>query len=361
MKLSIKENAWDSLEYAIQYYCKFLKLKNRKQSKKTHLKMTIIMLHNAIELFLKSILMDVNEFLIYDMNNIKQKKEIVKMYRNNHINSKDDTVESILTRNPAIKTIEFSEALELCASLLDMNYKYYVCCKQIAEYRNMIIHFGINLDREYYRVILCIDGLLKFVFTYNEGISQYISPNGPDISKESPLFKYVSLINDSENVLKEEYKESNEIRISKLIGIIVECINGQELNSKLDSMNIKIYIFEVDGEFKGIHIKYNNEYKDNIYLEMDFSPFHNIVYFKEYNSLQPFIIISNDKEEKKNLLFFKSNIENQKDWYENRFWAKYKNIISSFYFDAESFNRVLQLTCERVKDIFDNWDDSSRE
>lgn len=355
MKLTIRENAWDSLNYAIHYYSKFLKLENRKESEKTYLKMTIMMLHNAIELFLKSILKDIDEFLIYDMNNINRKKELIKVYQENRADSKNTDFENILAQNPMIKTIEFSEALELCNSLLDMNYKYYVCCKWIAEYRNMIIHFGINLDKEYYKTILCIDGLFKFIFSYGDGIAKHISPNGPDIRKDSPLYMYTSFINDSEKALKKEYEESNKLRISKIIDIITDCINNESLTKTLDSMNMKVSLFKSDDEFRGIYIEYNNEFKDNIYLEMDFSPLHNIIFFREYNGLQPFIIISNDKEEK-DLIFFKNDIENQNDWYEDKFWRKYKNILSSFHFDNESFIRVLELTCKRVKEIFDNWD-----
>lgn len=356
MKLTLRENAWDSLNYAYEYYTKFLNLENKKKSEKTFLKMTIIMLHNAIELFLKSLLIDIDELLIYDMNNLNKKRELVRLFydQKKDINT-NINFENIAIQNPGVKTIDFSEALELCASTFNINYKYYVCCKWISEYRNMITHFGINLDNEYYKVILCIDGLFEFVFS-SQGIAKELNTKELHLTENSPLYKYLGIMNHSEKELIRVYREEHKSRIDEITDMIEQCLSDSHLLERLKSMNILMTPYKVDNVFNGINIEYKNEYNNKLYLEMNFSPLQNIVYFREYNGLQPFIIICNDSDKEKDLIFISEDIENQNDWYDEKFWRKYSTITSCYHFEYKFFLKILELTCTRMKKIYDEWD-----
>ena len=81
MFLSLADNALDSIQYGLRSYKQFLSLPNKHlDNNPTHLKVAILMIHNGVELVLKHYLSSLNELLIYDLKDDKNKELFFNAY-----------------------------------------------------------------------------------------------------------------------------------------------------------------------------------------------------------------------------------------------------------------------------------------
>lgn len=145
MKFKLIDNAVDSLTTFIEFYKK--ETKNTKEYNK-YLKLSIMMLHNSVELLIKSILVKENELIIYKdlkddaiINALKQKK-------------KHQKIEDYLIKNEKVKTIDYQTCVEYYCKLYDIDNKYKNVLNNLGFLRNSIMHLGIDKSsgKNYYDI-----------------------------------------------------------------------------------------------------------------------------------------------------------------------------------------------------------------
>lgn len=164
MFLSLRDNAFDSIQYGLDSYEKFLLLPNKHlEDNPTHLKVAIIMIHNGVELVLKYYLSCLNELIIYDLKEDKKKDLFFKAYATRLSNPETTLEKYFLEQNISIKTIDYSEIIKIFKSIYSPTDKEFWCLKKIGIYRNQVTHYGINLQNDYYGVLQSLHGVLDLI------------------------------------------------------------------------------------------------------------------------------------------------------------------------------------------------------
>lgn len=182
MIFKLTESAVDSLDLAVDFYEKYMRDKQNK-----HLKLTIICLHNSIELFSKQILYEENEMYIFKDSfkeffnylNMKEKKSF-KEYLD---------IKSIFT-NLNVKTINYSECSKRLKIVFKNEFKkeYELIFKDIGRLRNNIIHFVTNNTDDIYRVLAIINKGFDLI---SEFFYPVLKGNIEDKSIENRLTKVI--------------------------------------------------------------------------------------------------------------------------------------------------------------------------
>ena len=84
MEIHVTDNAINSLEVGLEFYNKFLDNSDNIDISVSHfgnLKFTVVGIHNAIELLTKSILLDINELIVFKVD-IDNDPELCYMLKN---------------------------------------------------------------------------------------------------------------------------------------------------------------------------------------------------------------------------------------------------------------------------------------
>ena len=147
MKYSLQDNARNSLQLAIEFFGyseQFEHFMCLDKNEESNLKIALSFLENALELLLKLILSR------QDPNCIYTKPTIEQINAARAIAEKDDSISydeaMILIGN--VKTITYSQAIDLYAIQYRANSKIKSVLKKIGYLRNAVTHLGINTEEE---------------------------------------------------------------------------------------------------------------------------------------------------------------------------------------------------------------------
>ena len=166
MRFNLLENGLNSLQYSVKFYEEYLHGNEKYQLEGAgKLKLTIICLHNSIEVLLKEILNSISELLIYKnvadqaiLNALRSRQENTFLVMNIH--------EILLLRDSDIQTINYNECLKRVKEIFDISDRDYNNLLQLGLMRNKITHFGIDKQSEIYQILRNINRAYRFVLDF---------------------------------------------------------------------------------------------------------------------------------------------------------------------------------------------------
>ena len=173
MQFGVMDNARDSLIHALDYYTKYIEGHKNWTDDDIYmeyfsfLKMSVLLTHHAIELFMKISLSEVNELFIYENLSDNLILDIHAFKVKNK--SKTPLIGSVLSENCNVKTIDYNTLVIRFSRIFNLSKDLSVALNYLGDYRNKIAHLGIEMPMEYYKVISAINGALKVIKdkTYN--------------------------------------------------------------------------------------------------------------------------------------------------------------------------------------------------
>ena len=263
MEYELLSNAVNSLRIGLSFYRKYINLENHYCGDQGNLKMTIICIQHATELFLKRLLSDVNELLIIEDF---KKDSFLKLYA-----GIIDYREKYKTKVPLfhylngehiIHTIKYEDLIERCTTIYNFDVQSQGFLKDLGRYRNKLMHMGINKQIDFYEVLLTINGTLRLLEDLIPKIKPYYN------SEKKCLNGIYKRIDDIINLSLPLISDSWEAYWS-------ECFEDME-NSFIDLEN--------DTDFTEVLYKYN------LKMTIDWGNYRPSTFFKI-----TFISLINDK------------------------------------------------------------------
>lgn len=362
MVYTLANNAISSLNIAIEYFKK-LYYNNEKYNASEideAFKICIIFLENALELLLKTILVEDDPLSIY----VYPKSKIIQNALSRV--SESMRLEDILIGEGNFKTITYSEAIELYNNKFHSSEKVYQILKNLGEVRNAITHFGI--DRANSKDKLMIEMLNVFDVIYN-----YLYPQLVKIDRIEHIFTsddlFVETIHGTKLLFDENYIYNN---IVDFLDELMESAEDFTLSCRLSDPSSKIYEFtnlmksviedskfsnllernQAKIEFQTCDCSANNFFFDIIKegeifdtLFSCYSRFFNVTAFCNEVDVIYFLVVHDDHEL---YLYDHNSISSWPQWDEaepDRLWVK----------DCENgLCQKLNLTKRNILKIFDN-------
>jgi len=278
MEIHVTENAINSLEVGLDFYNRFLDNLDNLDISVSHfgnLKFSMVAIHNAIELLSKSILLDVNEMIVFNLD-IEKDSVLCDMLRTQFYKKRKKAhiaYNAVFSKNN-YKTIEYSKCILLIKKIFNdkINQDNSSTLESLGEYRNTLTHLGYASIFEWYKILIVLNKTLRLILEfYIDNISnseKYFSKETIDLIKKTLL--------KSEKELPDLWLASNEAIL-------------EEVNNKLDSYfdsNIKIDEVNQDKEY-GFYEKVAFKYKYN-------SEDVNLKWIFKYSYLNEAIIIIDD-------------------------------------------------------------------
>ncbi len=268
MKFKLIDNAVDSLTTFIEFYKK--ETKNTKEYNK-YLKLSIMMLHNSVELLIKSILVKENELIIYKdlkddaiINALKQKK-------------KHQKIEDYLIKNEKVKTIDYQTCVEYYCKLYDIDNKYKNVLNNLGFLRNSIMHLGIDKSsgKNYYDIHNTLYETINI-------ITNIMYPQLPPLHK---AFKYNDISDFLDDFLEvarfneqEMFTEKNELFIYNFDLMLKDIFNSDKFKDflKINNLMVEYEMYDIDDFNIMINILNNkNQIIEQFYNDLSF--YNNII------------------------------------------------------------------------------------
>ncbi len=163
MNFSLEKNAMSSLNIAIEHFKEFYYRGNNYSNSKfdENIKITIIFLENAVELFLKRLLIKKDRFCIYGD---KAKQKIEKILKKTKENC---NLEKVLMRENDIFTIGYSQTVSEYIKKYSSSNRTKCILNELAIMRNKLTHYGIEItEKEYVGIYSVL--INTFDVIYNE-------------------------------------------------------------------------------------------------------------------------------------------------------------------------------------------------
>jgi hypothetical protein len=260
MEIHVKDNAINSLEVGLQLYNKFLNNLNNIDISVTHygnLKFSVIAIHNSIELLTKSILLDINEFLVFK-SEVETDDILCGLLRDQYSRKKSKAnlaYHAVFSTN-SYKTIEYGKSILLLYKIFNdkLSKNNYETLKKLAEYRNTLTHLGYASTFEWYKILVVLNKSLELILEF------YINNL---IKAEEYFTKRIK--NNIEKTLKKSKEHiediwiaSNEWILDTINGILSECLGIEAVkinNAEIDTG----YGYEL---YKKVNFTYN--YKSEV-------------------------------------------------------------------------------------------------
>ena len=347
MFLSLADNALDSIQYGLRSYKQFLSLPNKHlDNNPTHLKVAILMIHNGVELVLKHYLSSLNELLIYDLKDDKNKELFFNAYSIILDKSPLTLERYFLEENISMKTLDYSELIKIFNHIHKPTNKEFWCIKKLGEYRNQVTHYGINLQNDYYGVLQSLHGSLELIL---EG----------KLSKTLPADKWNPLANTFDSLFlqsEEQYINewaNNNLHIFTLISTATEeWLNSPSTISTL-SQNTLTFSWSPPSDpiYQEFYISTSNKQTYPFYLIK--VPFLNVTFFaddEDWRGPIYFLIdhnINKPKQSIPQIYFFKEPLKYANyEYCDIDFWkdSSYKSIRKTMHLNKENFQYCLSET-----------------
>ncbi|RMC97791.1 hypothetical protein D9O40_14265 [Clostridium autoethanogenum] len=254
MEIHVIENAVNSLEVGLDFYNKFLDNIDNLDISVSHfgnLKFTVVAIQNAVELLSKSILLDVNELIVFNLD-IENDPVVCNMLRDQFYKKHKKAniaYNAVFSRND-YKTIEYSKCISLIMKIFNnkINQKNYNTLSLLGEYRNTLTHLGYASTFEWYKILIVLNETLKLILKfYIENINnfdRYFSNETIELIKVT--------LEKSDKILPDLWVASNDP--------ILEDINSKLDNYFSNGINIdEIKQDKVYGFYESIIFKYKED------------------------------------------------------------------------------------------------------
>jgi hypothetical protein len=334
MRLTIIENAIDSLENAIEHtdwLCTYSSYEDNDNIK--HIKQAILSINNAMELFVKITLSEINELLIYSYS--ENIDIICKCLKEKGSETLHDY---IVKNNYNVTTIGYSKCIDILFMATDIPFKYKKMMKKLNEIRNKFMHFGIDSSDEYYEWLYCMANVMKMLVEediFYEKIKKNLTENEL-LDKASDIYNTVfSLEKKFDELWSEKYFDE----IESIIELFKSEIDKTEITLSVD--NLLPDIEELG--FIPCIIRQLEEQKIEFYLEN--RPEECALVLAGDNNFGPIFAVFPLGNSKKDKVYICKDdyviIEKNNDLEE--FWninGKYKEIASKFRLDSVNSQSV---------------------
>lgn len=280
MKIKLIDNAVDSIQITMELFSKYINCIEEYDNR--YLKMTIIFLHNSIELLLKALLIQKDELLIY------KDKEQTALEKAKAALDNSVSLDEYLIKDLNVQTIPYSELLDEYVHHFHCSEKVYNVLKLLGRYRNAITHFGIDKSDDVDRVMNVIYETFAFIL--------YDLDN--KLIDVHEYFEYYDMRDILEPLYedgltaqqKSSCKNPNK-KIKKFTDMLANVINSEKFKNFIKEKNIEI---------KGIFTDYDNndfsyelcnkEYKLYVDLVTDYKPYYNLTFFTEVEGYILFVV-----------------------------------------------------------------------
>lgn len=145
MILHLVDNGTASLIMGLNSLSNFItKPSNGEVEFYSELKFAVFGIHNAIELYSKKLLSNIDDLLIYD-SKLLDDKDVLKYMGRRRTRGKHVNLDYYLvTRNKDFATIGFQKCVERLNSCYELDKGYVLNLYALNRYRNILMHFGIE-------------------------------------------------------------------------------------------------------------------------------------------------------------------------------------------------------------------------
>ncbi|WP_252214229.1 hypothetical protein [Clostridium sp. VAP41] len=340
MEIHVTENAVNSLEVGLDFYNKFLNNIDNLDISISHfgnLKFAVVAIQNAVELLSKSILLDVNELIVFNLD-IENDLVVCNMLREQFYKKRKKAhiaYNAVFSKNN-YKTIDYSKCILLIVKIFNdkINQKNYNTLSLLGEYRNTLTHLGYASTFEWYKILLVLNETLKLVLEfYIDNINnsdRYFSDKNIDLIKDT--------LKKSDKILPNLWMASNEVIL-------------EDINLKLE------HYFE-----NGItieEVKQDEEYEFYESMTFKYNEDTNLKWIFKYSYLNEAIIIIDDSNkvvcfislDDENLKYKKdeSNLLSELEKFDIYIPKKLLEYESSIRYDIKSRNSTSKLEYEEDK------------
>ncbi|MDF2544436.1 MAG: hypothetical protein K0S47_4154 [Herbinix sp.] len=243
MLLHLSENAESSLLIGLDFYQKYLDedLTHTEIEYYGYLKYAIIGIHNSVELYVKKLLSQVNDLLIYDAETIDNPdilKYIGKTYKGKKKMHLDYFMASF---GEKYTTLSFSKCLMRFKALFDISDNVIDVLIKLNNYRNVLTHFGMEGVYEQDKMIFTLNETLSIV---NQKLFPLIN-NGREIIEPELSAKIINFLNENKQGFYEVWEASNEYVIEHYNNKIEEMLRQEKEFEEIVGIKNN---FEYDGE-----------------------------------------------------------------------------------------------------------------
>lgn len=248
LRIGLLDNASHSLERGYE-----LCNKGGRDKNPLLLKEAIIWIHHGIELCLKQLLVQSNEYLVFE-NIDEAVKKLAHLRRQPNMNQA--TVFDLFDHGEGAYTVGFNKLIERVSTILSIpelttGAPLRESIKELTNYRNKIIHFSIEVELE--EIATLLTNLMEPFLTLLE----------QKIEDKNFVLKRVPYVRANAKSVMEVYKLRHKDNLERVVQLINR-FNSQEISGKL---------FGIDGNItlpKIIDMQCNLSYQDkNKIFEID--------------------------------------------------------------------------------------------
>ncbi|MHC1719586.1 MAG: hypothetical protein AB9844_02650 [Clostridiaceae bacterium] len=278
MEIHVKDNAINSLKVGLNFYTKFVNNLDNVDVSISHygnLKFAVVAIHNSIELLTKAILLDINEFLVFE-SNIENDEIVCKLLREQYNNKKMKAhlaYHAVFSEN-SYKTIDYAKSIKLLQKIFsdEIHKADFETLYKISEYRNTLTHLGYASTFEWYKILIVInqslDLIIKFYKKNMMGSKDYFT--------KSLINRIKIILMKSKEHIIDIWKVNSEIVL-------------EDINDKIDlffsnELGNREFV-DIDNEYnlyQKINFNFNNE---NLMWEFQYSYLNNAIIIVDENSL----------------------------------------------------------------------------
>lgn len=245
MRFTILENAINSLDIAIENFKLFYYGDEESLSsylEKKYKKVSLVFLENAIELLLKSIIIEKtqNNLSIFLYTDKEPYKGIIDEAR--ELSEKTGgKLEDCLLKNTNMRTITYTKSVSYYDEMFKANKKVSGVRKKLGYYRNAITHFGIDFSENPDELLCCFIETFDVIYNYlypqlielDEEASYYFEDCDENYLVETPEGKKFLIGEDG------EYNNFFDF-CDELLGELSQ-VNLMESCRKNSNKNIEVY------------------------------------------------------------------------------------------------------------------------
>lgn len=275
------ENAIDSLQITIDFFDKWTRCSIDRGDR--YLKLSIVFLHNSMELLLKALLIKKDDTIIYtqisEMELDKARKECKR---------KKITLDECLIKNYGIKTISYGSAVKLYAEYYKCDDKVVNVLNSLGDYRNAITHFGIDSTQE-------VDKLYNIVY---ESFAIVIYEFWDELVEIDEYFEYNDVIDMfeawyevGENFQLAVCVENCKRKINVFTNILKAVIYSGKFRNYVETYNIKVEVGTKDFDTNRIFLDFEilQEY---VSVATFYSPYFNYTFFCDAETLEIWFVVN---------------------------------------------------------------------
>lgn len=337
MHINLVENGLHSLKVSLEFYESFLFHEDEYDISVDYfgkLKFTIIALQGSIELLSKQILSDINELLIFDMEQLRNNQKIKSLlYRQYQSRERKAHLISFLTdSDQKVNTISYSKTIELLSDIFRVEITNKQCeyIRKLGVYRNALSHFSYSNPLEWYEILITINKVYELISKF------YLLKI--DSNEQSHYVERIeNLTGKGYDLIEDYWLLQNE----DILNIIMDKIESY-CNERTYSLIIK----EFDSHFS-YYTSFNigDVERDTNKIFIELSPLNDSIVFRKKDNQ----IILFCKIEEKNISYVNSSIEIKRiDCYqpkEKEYFlrdATYNLQDKAFFRNMEFNHRVLE-------------------